>query len=359
MSLTKAVQQAFFTGYPGFEGFVPDLTGTWIKDVVQGRLTQSLNLITHDLVDEADLAITEQFPASKEWRTFEVKKDNLQIVARLSARVFLGFPLCRDQSWLEISKNYTVSAFTAASKLRRVPWYLRSLASRFWIPECAQIQREMADARILLREEVNKRQAKEDRSLAGEKGGSERNNSIDWMIESAKKKGIIEGDIAAGQVTLALGAIHTTAESVVRSLLDCCVYPEIVGPLREEIISVLKENGWTKVTLYKLCLMDSFLKESQRLRPGQWINFQRMVTDEIQLSNGVILPKGSVIDILPGFNDSTVFRDPEKFDVRRFLDMRNEPGQENLWNFVTAHPSHMGFGCTKENLLPPLFKRKC
>ena len=39
--------------------------------------------------------------------------------------------------------------------------------------------------------------------------------------------------------------------------------------LRAEIIAVVKaeDRGWQKSTLYKLKLMDSVLKESQRLRP--------------------------------------------------------------------------------------------
>lgn len=37
--------------------------------------------------------------------------------------------------------------------------------------------------------------------------------------------------------------------------------------MREEIIRVITEHGWRKTSLYNLKLMDSVLKESQRLKP--------------------------------------------------------------------------------------------
>lgn len=31
----------------------------------------------------------------------------LKLVARISARIFLGYPLCRNEQWLEISTEFT------------------------------------------------------------------------------------------------------------------------------------------------------------------------------------------------------------------------------------------------------------
>lgn len=50
-------------------------------------------------------------------------------------------------------------------------------------------------------------------------------------------------------------------------MLDIVMHPEVVQPLREEIIAVVGAEGWQKTALYKLRLMDSFLKESQRMTP--------------------------------------------------------------------------------------------
>jgi hypothetical protein len=41
-----------------------------------------------------------------------------------------------------------------------------------------------------------------------------------------------------------------------------------VQPLREEIESVLRTEGWSRAGMQKLVKLDSFLKESARLVPG-------------------------------------------------------------------------------------------
>jgi hypothetical protein len=41
--------------------------------------------------------------------------------------------------------------------------------------------------------------------------------------------------------------------------------PEYIGPLREEVDTVIKEEGWTKAGMDKMHKIDSFLRESQRV----------------------------------------------------------------------------------------------
>ena len=71
-----------------------------------------------------------------------------------------------------------------------------------------------------------------------------------------------------GQLNYSLGAIHTTSMTFIYVVYDLIDHPEYIQLLREEIESVWKEGDeLTKATLYKLKLMDSFMKESQRLSP--------------------------------------------------------------------------------------------
>lgn len=74
-------------------------------------------------------------------------------------------------------------------------------------------------------------------------------------------------------------AIHTTTELLTGALLDLAQNNGFIDSLREEMIPVLEEqngveNGdaegtgktsWKKNSLYKLKLLDSALKESQRM----------------------------------------------------------------------------------------------
>lgn len=47
-------------------------------------------------------------------------------------------------------------------------------------------------------------------------------------------------------------------------MIDVCGHPEVIEPLREEIIQVIGTEGWSKTTLYKMRRLDSILKESER-----------------------------------------------------------------------------------------------
>ena len=43
-------------------------------------------------------------------------------------------------------------------------------------------------------------------------------------------------------------------------------HPEYVQPMREEVEAAIREDGWTKSAIDKLRKVDSFLRESQRIR---------------------------------------------------------------------------------------------
>jgi len=89
-------------------------------------------------------------------------------------------------------------------------------------------------------------------------------DTIGWMVEVARGRRI---DYVAAQLSLTMAAIHTTTEAATQAILDILANPEVLQPLRDEVIHVVGEEGWSKPALYKLRLMDSFLKESQRCHP--------------------------------------------------------------------------------------------
>ena len=49
------------------------------------------------------------------------------------------------------------------------------------------------------------------------------------------------------------------------ALYNLATYPEYVEPLREEIETVIQEQGWSKASVSKMTKLDSFVKETMRL----------------------------------------------------------------------------------------------
>lgn len=113
---TRKQIHADFYGFDGIREAVRD--DRLMADLVQQRLTQCLNLVTDDLVDEAVHAMALQLGDEKaEWETHRFRDVLLDIVARVSTRVFAGKELARHPEWLHITKQCELHR--ASSPLRQ------------------------------------------------------------------------------------------------------------------------------------------------------------------------------------------------------------------------------------------------
>ncbi|KAF4548956.1 Cytochrome P450-like protein 87 [Elsinoe fawcettii] len=342
LNFPKAFAKDLFINYPGFEPHKTGLRdGTFIQEVVRVKLTQSLNLVTNDLVEECTESFHDLLGENQEWHLVQIKQDVLDIVARLSSRVFLGKDLAHNKRWLEIAKEYTVDSFAAAFELRIIPSFIRPVVHWF-LPRCRRLRAAVRDAEKLIMPEVERRIERVQKAQAAGVKPPKMSDTIGWMYEVSRGRPI---NYVHGQLSLSLAAIHTTSETTTQAIYDLCAHPEIQDQLRQEAIEVLSAEGWAKTSLYKLKLMDSFLKESQRLNNMAWHSMNRHVEKDITLSDGTVLPKGSRFMVTAeSFIDPELYPQPERFEADRFLKLRNQPGGENNWQFVTTSPKHMLFG---------------
>ena len=111
---------------------------------------------------------------------------------------------------------------------------------------------------------MERRKIRAEVTLAGGGKPPKVSDAIGWMVEMASGKPV---DYVAAQLSLTVAAIHATTEALTIALLDLVTYPETIPQLRQEVIQALGDGGWSKQALYNMKLMDSFLKESQRLHP--------------------------------------------------------------------------------------------
>jgi hypothetical protein len=263
LSLNENFAKDFFINYPGFDGHRQGLRdGSIIHQVVRTKLTQSLGMITPFLIDETLDTLRDIFGDEDGWQTRLVKEDIADMVARLTSRVFLGSEICRNKEWLEVAKNYAMDSFVAQNHLRMCPAPLRPLL-HWIIPSCARLRKGVRNARRLIDPEVQARRKRAEEAIrAGQKPPKEA-DAIGWMVEVAGGKKI---DHVGNQLSLSILAIFSTSETLTRGIVQLCETPKAVESLREEIIRVLQTEGWSKVTVGKMRLLDSFLKEVQRTR---------------------------------------------------------------------------------------------
>lgn len=199
-----------------------------------------------------------------EWHEVNTNATVLQIAAQISSRVFLGGQLCRNPDWLRITINYTVDAITGALALRLWPSFIRP-AVHWVLPYCRKIRTHLAEGRAIIDPVLEKRREEKQTTVAMGKNAEKHIDAMEWLEEAAKGR---KYDPVTAQVMLSLAAIHTLSDALTQVLHDLCQHPEVTRSLREEIHSVVSEHGWQKSTLYSLKLMDSVLKESQRLKPA-------------------------------------------------------------------------------------------
>lgn len=192
-----------------------------------------------------------------------LKPSILQIVAQLSSKVFTGDDLCRNSEWHKILITYTVNVYEATQALIPWPKFLRPLVARFSL-SCKTLRAQMQEAERILLPVLSQRQAEKEVHRKERNVPTRIPDAIDWMQESAGNRSF---NPTIAQLLLSFAAIHSTADMMTQAIYDICGQEELLNDMRKEIISVLQEHGWTRAALYNLKLMDSVLKESQRLKP--------------------------------------------------------------------------------------------
>lgn len=185
----------------------------------------------------------------------------MRIVSRMSSRVFMGEDLCKDEKWLKVSMDYTVRLFQTGDSLRAWPRWARPYVHWF-LPSCQAVRKTLQEARDLLQPYIERRKAAKEEAIA-EGRPSPFDDAIEWFEKEYGSK----SDPATEQIRLSLVAIHTTTDLLLETMFNISLHPELLKPLREEIATVLSAEGLKKTALYNLKLMDSVIKETQRLRP--------------------------------------------------------------------------------------------
>ena len=190
------------------------------------------------------------------------------LVARMSAKVFMGYPACRNQEWLKISIDFTFDMFLAAFTLRMFPPWMHWLVAHF-VPARWRIRRQMKTAKKIVGDLMKQHQENLKKGVPGQ------DSLLDWMYDHGTENEREVPEMAARQCVLTLASIHTTSLSIANLLFDLCAHPEWFPVLTEEVETVAKDYGMvgenpnitTKQWLQKLEKMDSFFVESQRFNP--------------------------------------------------------------------------------------------
>jgi len=285
------------------------------------------------------LAIQQQIAVTADWQEVTLKANVLPIVARVSSRIFTGPQLCRDSAWLRLTSDYTTQAVRAVYAMRVWPAPLRPIVHWF-LPACCRLRADVHEARRVINEVLRERGKAQS---AWEESYKHHDDALAWFERQAKGRPY---DASLAQMVLAFVSAHTTTDLLTQVLIDVSQHEYIVQPLRDEIREATERHGITAVALQAMGLLDSVIKESQRLKPISIASMRRVAKSDIRLSDGTFISQGSSLMVLSDRHwDEELYHRAQEWDGYRFLRRaQTASDQAGAANLVATSPEHLGFG---------------
>ncbi|KAL1743513.1 cytochrome P450 [Schizophyllum fasciatum] len=227
--------------------------------VLQTQLTRNLHDLIPVMRDEMEAAFGDQVPRlDNGWQTIHAPSTFTNIICRISNRVFVGLPLCRDPAYIKSCTGFVHKAFKTMLLLSMTPLCLRPFVVRVasGLPAAVRRMQRLLDPLL------------EDRLTQIEGVDSEFENDLVMWLVAANNGGEQDKshDTALRLLTANFAAIHTTSMTFVHALYNLAVHPSCAEMLRKEVRDVVAEGGWSKASIDKMYLVDSFLRETMRMQ---------------------------------------------------------------------------------------------
>ncbi|GJJ12586.1 hypothetical protein Clacol_006829 [Clathrus columnatus] len=254
--------------------------------ILRNRLTKSLDSWFEPIRNEIMLVFEEQVPLTSD----------------------------RDPDYIRLVTDFTLDVALGAYILALFPAFLKPLARAY----LTNIPRAMKSVTGYLSESIKARQKSIDEY--GRDYPEKENDMLSFFMDDAEGSEREEGRLTLRLLMVNFASIHTSSMTLTGILQDLADRPEYVGPLREEIESVISERGWSKASLSYMYKLDSFIMESQRVKASRAITAMRWSVKDYTFSNGVRIPKNTMITVAtrPRHHDSELFENPNKFNGWRF-----------------------------------------
>jgi cytochrome P450 len=135
-----------------------------------------------------------------------------------------------------------------------------------WFSNDAQaVSRKLNDARAILNAILEERRQIKGEAKRMGKTAPKFDDMLEWLEEESQGD---RYDPATYQMLLSFAAIHTSSDLLSDTMVRLANEPHLISEIREEIVQVISTEGLTKAALSNLKLMDSALKETQRIKPG-------------------------------------------------------------------------------------------
>ncbi|KAJ3705790.1 hypothetical protein LUZ61_009495 [Rhynchospora tenuis] len=184
------------------------------------------------------------------------------------------------------------------------------------------LSEENADAEVL------KEMVREGFTLLGAFNWSDHLSWLPKMFDPAQvekrwEEKLNENDMVAVLWEMIFRGTDTTTLLAEWAMAELILHPTVRSKLRAEIDSVVGSAGTIgDADVAKMSYLQAVVKETLRAHPpGPLLSWARLSTDDIQLSNGMVVPAGTtaMVNMWAITHDSSIWTNPDMFDPTRFM----------------------------------------
>ncbi|KAM0717135.1 hypothetical protein Q7P37_006987 [Cladosporium fusiforme] len=320
----QLVRDEYGAAYPGFEAqLVLHHPNRFVINIIQAKLAK--NDQTLPVLDvHIKAALSDLWGEEDSWHPLDWENGTTGLISRAAASIFVGPELANNEAWQKVSRSYVQNFFHGGLRTELLASLVEALP------------RSMVNA------VVSERNEKAKVAEAEGKRTPEFNDVLAWTMNAKGGNPFEPGDV---QLALAMAAFFTTAEVLRQVIIDVARSPGLIDALRHEIESVISSHGITAAGLFQMELLDSTMKESQRLMPAL-VGFERLVVRDTALPDGTIIQQGTHIGVdAREMWSQEVYGNPEEYDAWRFVKRRQAgvPASQ----FVQSGREHNSFGVGK------------
>ncbi|KAH9070836.1 cytochrome P450 [Lactarius deliciosus] len=310
--------------------------------VILSKLTRITSATFEDIYKELILALEDNITTGKDWVEVPALETMQRVICRVTNRVFVGAPLCRDRDYQALNLNFAINVMKFATILRFFPDFLKPLVTRAISNLPSQVRREMEFIRPMYEERLARM---EELELGDEKWDDGPNDMLMWLMNESKGvERSLEG-LARRMLGVNFASIHTTSSTMTQVLYRLLANPEYVEPLRREVEAVVAEYGWTTDGMDKMHKIDSFVRETQRLDGIGIVVLVRVALRPFTFSNDITIPAGTFVaaPLSAIHTDEEFYTNPDEFDGFRFARLRESSEGSKHQTGVTSL-AHLSFG---------------
>ncbi|KAH9992044.1 cytochrome P450 [Russula vinacea] len=302
----------------------------YTADVIRSKLTRDVANTFKEVNEELVMTLDDLIPAREDkWVKVPILETLQQVVCRTTNRVFVGVPLCRDHDYLNLNIGFAANLLKSGMIISLFPKPLKRIVSRMLSNLPSQIQQEIE----FIRPMVDERFAKMEEY--GEDWDDKPNDLLMWLMDEAKGVERSAEGLARRLLTVNLASIHSTSlascdipsppMTLTQVLYRLLANPEYIELLRQEVDTVIAQEGWTKSGMDKLHKTDSFIREVQRIDGLASVTMDRLT-------------------LRPATHkDGRIYANPDEFDGLRFVKLR-ESEATSRHQVVSTSSEHLVFG---------------